>query len=96
MKKLKEKNNQNYDFVLKQKTVEALIFSSSEPVPYDELLKRIDEWNIHFNDNSDLIFFHKNSKILSHIKLIIRCSYLLICDLKYLQKHIIFYVINYC
>ena len=22
---------------------------------YDELLKRVDEWNIHFKDNSDLI-----------------------------------------
>ena len=35
MKKLNEKKNENYDFVLKQKIVEALIFSSSDPVPYD-------------------------------------------------------------
>ena len=41
MKKLNEKKNENYDFVLKQKIVEALIFSSSDPVPYYELLKRI-------------------------------------------------------
>ena len=41
MKKLNEKKNENYDFVLKQKIVEAIIFSSSDPVPYDELLKRI-------------------------------------------------------
>ena len=41
MKKLKEKNIENYQFVLKQKVVEALIFSSSEPIPYEELLKRI-------------------------------------------------------
>ena len=34
MKKLNENNNENYDFVLKQKIVEALIFSSSEPIPY--------------------------------------------------------------
>ena len=46
MKKLKEKNNENYDFVFKQKVVEALIFSSSEPVPYNELLKRILDKNI--------------------------------------------------
>ena len=41
MKKLKEKNNENYDFLLKQKVVEALIFSSSDPVPYNELLKQM-------------------------------------------------------
>ena len=46
MKKLNEKKNENYDFVLKQKIVEALIFSSSDPVPYDELLKRIIDKNI--------------------------------------------------
>ena len=46
MKKLNEKNNENYDFELKQKVVEALIFSSSDPVPYDELLKRISDKNI--------------------------------------------------
>ena len=46
MKKLKEKNNKNYDFVLKQKIVEALIFSSSEPISYNELLKRIIDKNI--------------------------------------------------
>ena len=46
MKKINEKNNENYDFELKQKVVEALIFSSSNPVPYDELLKRISDKNI--------------------------------------------------
>ena len=46
MKKLNEKNNENYDFELKQKVVEALIFSSSNPVPYDELLKRLSDKNI--------------------------------------------------
>ena len=45
MKKFKEKNNENYDFVLKQKIVEALIFSSSNPVPFNELLKRITDTN---------------------------------------------------
>ena len=29
---------------------------------YDELLKRVDEWNIHFKDNSDLIFHGKSYK----------------------------------
>ena len=29
---------------------------------YDELLKRVDEWNIHFKDNSDLIFHGKTYK----------------------------------
>ena len=46
MKKLNEKKNENYDFALKQKIVEALIFSSSDPVPYNELLKRIIDKNI--------------------------------------------------
>ena len=46
MKEYKENNNENYDFVLKQKVVEALIFSSSDPVPYNELLKRIIDKNI--------------------------------------------------
>ena len=46
MKKLNENKNENYDFVLKQKIVEAIIFSSSDPVPYDELLKRIPDKNI--------------------------------------------------
>ena len=46
MKKLNEKKNENYDFVLKQKIVEAIIFSSPDPVPYDELLKRIIDKNI--------------------------------------------------
>ncbi len=46
MKKAKENNNENYDFVLKQKVVEALIFSSSDPVHYDELLKRIPDKNM--------------------------------------------------
>ena len=41
MKKLNENNKEDYDFVFKQKVVEALIFSSSDPVPYDELLKHI-------------------------------------------------------
>ena len=46
MKKLKEQDNENYDFILKQKIVEALIFSSSDPIHYDELLKRIPDKNI--------------------------------------------------
>ena len=46
MKKLGEKNNKNYDFALKQKLVEALIFSSSDPVTFDELLKRILDKNL--------------------------------------------------
>ena len=29
---------------------------------YDELLKRVDEWNTHFKDNSDLIFHGKSYK----------------------------------
>ena len=29
---------------------------------YDELLKRVDEWNIYFKDNSDLIFHGKSYK----------------------------------
>ena len=29
---------------------------------YDELLKRVHEWNIHFKDNSDLIFHGKSYK----------------------------------
>ena len=41
----KEKNNK-YDFELKQKVIEALIFSSSNPISYDELLKRISDKNI--------------------------------------------------
>ncbi len=45
MKKLKEKNSENYDFVLKQKIIEALIFSSSDPVHFNELLKRIPDTN---------------------------------------------------
>ena len=45
MKKINKKNNTNYDFVLRQKVVEALIFSSSVPVSYDELLKRISDTN---------------------------------------------------
>ena len=46
MKKIKEKNDENFDFVLKHKIVEALIFSSSDPVHYDDLLKRILDKNI--------------------------------------------------
>ena len=41
----KEKNNK-YDFELKQKVIEALIFSSSNPISYNELLKRISDKNI--------------------------------------------------
>ena len=46
VKKLKEQNIENYDFILKQKVVEALIFSSSDPISYEELLKRIIDKNI--------------------------------------------------
>ena len=35
---------------------------------YDELLKRIDEWKIHFKDNSDLIFHGKNYKDIEKAK----------------------------
>ncbi len=35
---------------------------------YNELLKRIDEWNIHFKDNSDLIFLGKNYKDIEKAK----------------------------
>ena len=35
---------------------------------YDELLKRIDEWNIHFEENSDLIFHGKNYKDIEKAK----------------------------
>ena len=35
---------------------------------YDELLKRIDEWNIHFKKNSDLIFHGKNYKDIEKAK----------------------------
>ena len=35
---------------------------------YDELLKRIDEWNIHFKDNSDLIFHGKSYKDIEKAK----------------------------
>ena len=35
---------------------------------YDELLKRIDEWNKHFKDNSDLIFLGKNYKDIEKAK----------------------------
>ena len=39
MKKLNEKKNENYDFVLKQKIVEALIFSSSDDELIDTIVK---------------------------------------------------------
>ena len=35
---------------------------------YDELLKRVDEWKIHFKDNSDLIFHGKNYKDIEKAK----------------------------
>tara|TARA_B100000401_G_scaffold420790_1_gene346531 strand:+ start:827 stop:1792 length:966 start_codon:yes stop_codon:yes gene_type:complete len=35
---------------------------------YNELLKRIDEWNKHFKDNSDLIFLGKNYKDIEKAK----------------------------
>ena len=35
---------------------------------YDELLKRIDEWNKHFTENSDLIFLGKNYKDIEKAK----------------------------
>ena len=35
---------------------------------YDELLKRIDEWDIHFKDNSDLIFHGKKYKDIEKAK----------------------------
>ncbi len=35
---------------------------------YDELLKRIDEWNQHFTENSDLIFHGKNFKDIEKAK----------------------------
>ncbi len=35
---------------------------------YDELLKRVDEWKIHFKDNSDLIFLGKNYKDIAKAK----------------------------
>ena len=35
---------------------------------YDEFLKRVDEWNIHFKDNSDLIFHGKSYKDIEKAK----------------------------
>ena len=35
---------------------------------YHELLKRVDEWNIHFKDNSDLIFHGKSYKDIEKAK----------------------------
>ncbi len=35
---------------------------------YDELLKRVHEWNIHFKDNSDLIFHGKSYKDIEKAK----------------------------
>ena len=35
---------------------------------YDELLKRVEEWKIHFKDNSDLIFHGKNYKDIEKAK----------------------------
>ena len=46
MKQTNKKNNENYNYILKQNVVEALIFSSSEPVNYKELLKRVSDKNL--------------------------------------------------
>ena len=35
---------------------------------YDELLKRVDEWNVHFKENPDLIFHGKNYKDIEKAK----------------------------
>ena len=35
---------------------------------YDEFLKRIAEWNIHFKENSDLIFLGKDFKDIEKAK----------------------------
>ena len=35
---------------------------------YHELLKRVDEWNVHFKDNSDLILHGKSSKDIEKAK----------------------------
>ena len=35
---------------------------------YDELLKKVDEWNIHFKDNSDLIFHGKSYRDIEKAK----------------------------
>ena len=35
---------------------------------YDELLKRVNEWNVHFKENSDLIFQGKNYKDIEKAK----------------------------
>ena len=35
---------------------------------YDELLKRVNEWNVHFKENSDLIFHGKNYKDIEKAK----------------------------
>ena len=35
---------------------------------YDEFLKRVDEWNVHFTSNSDLIFHGKNYKDIEKAK----------------------------
>ena len=35
---------------------------------YDELIKRVDEWNTHFKDNSDLIFLGKSYKDIEKAK----------------------------
>ena len=36
---------------------------------YNEFLQRIEEWNLHFKENSDLIFLGKNSKDIEKAKL---------------------------
>ena len=35
---------------------------------YDEFLKRIEEWNKHFKDNSDIIFHGKNYQDIEKAK----------------------------
>ena len=35
---------------------------------YDEFLKRVNEWNTHFKENSDLIFLCKNYKDIEKAK----------------------------
>ena len=35
---------------------------------YDEFLKRVNEWNNHFNENSDLIFHGKGYKDIEKAK----------------------------
>ncbi len=44
---------------------------------YDELQKRINEWNNHFKENSDLIFLGKTLMILKKQKKKIKLQYFL-------------------